>query len=162
MSFGFIRDHAGRWPIRLMCRVLKVSASGYRAWRNRPDRARAVANRALHADVRRLHAEHPSRYGSPGMHAALRAEGGMTTPGSELKPRTADSFPLRPFQGLALRPYQSHDCLTKIPPARLQSQSRRWPAPLGGPVQVQCMVGLAAMVDGGAAGHDMAAGSGGL
>ena len=28
MSFQFIRDHAGRWPVRLMCRVLEVSASG--------------------------------------------------------------------------------------------------------------------------------------
>lgn len=45
------------------------------AWRGRPDSARAVANRALLADVRRLHAEHHGRYGSPRMHAALRAEG---------------------------------------------------------------------------------------
>jgi putative transposase len=75
MSFRFIRDHAGRWPIRRMCRVLEVSASGYYAWRNRPDSARAVANRALLADVRRLHGEHHGRYGSPRMHAALRAEG---------------------------------------------------------------------------------------
>ena len=28
MSFKFIRDHADRWPIRLMCRVLEVSARG--------------------------------------------------------------------------------------------------------------------------------------
>ncbi|HYJ31018.1 MAG TPA: IS3 family transposase [Allosphingosinicella sp.] len=75
MSFRFIRDHAGRWPIRLMCRVLEVSASGYYAWRHRPDSARVVANRALLADVRRLHGEHHGRYGSPRMHAALRAEG---------------------------------------------------------------------------------------
>ena len=75
MSFRFIRDHADRWPIRLMCRVLEVSASGYYAWRNRPDSARVVANRALLADVRRLHGEHHGRYGSPRMHAALRAEG---------------------------------------------------------------------------------------
>ncbi|WP_413814211.1 IS3 family transposase [Aureimonas sp. Leaf427] len=75
MSFNFIRDHAGRWPVRLMCRVLEVSASGYHAWRRRPESARSEANRKLLADVRRLHAEHHGRYGSPRMHAALRAEG---------------------------------------------------------------------------------------
>ena len=31
-----------------------------------------------------------------------------------------------------------------------------------GPDQIQCIVGLVAMVEGGAAGHDMAAGAGGL
>ena len=70
MSFRFIRDHAVLWPIRLMRRVLKVPATGYYAWRNRPDSARAVANRALLIDVRRLHADHHGRYGSPRMHAA--------------------------------------------------------------------------------------------
>ena len=75
MSFRFIRDHAHRWPIRLMCRVLEVSASGYYAWRSRPQSARAASNRTLLADVRRLHAEHRGRYGSPRMHAALRTEG---------------------------------------------------------------------------------------
>ena len=75
MSFNFIRDHAGRWPVRLMCRVLDVSASGYYAWRSRPESARSAANRKLLVDVRRLHAEHHGRYGSPRMHAALRAEG---------------------------------------------------------------------------------------
>ena len=81
MSFKFIRDHAGRWPVRLMCRVLEVSASGYYAWRGRPESARARANRALLADVRRLHGEHHGRYGSPRMHAALRAEGGTASRG---------------------------------------------------------------------------------
>lgn len=75
MSFHFIRDHAGRWPVRLMCRVLEVSASGYYAWRCRPESARAVSNRTLLGDLRRLHGEHHGRYGSPRIHAALRAEG---------------------------------------------------------------------------------------
>lgn len=45
MSFHFIRDHAGRWPVRLMSRVPEVSAGGDHAWRNRPESARSAANR---------------------------------------------------------------------------------------------------------------------
>lgn len=81
MSFKFIRDHVGRWPVRLMCRAIEVSASGYYAWCSRPESARVHANRALLADVRRLHAEHHGRYGSPRMHAALHAEGGTASRG---------------------------------------------------------------------------------
>ena len=51
MRFEFIREHAATWPIRLMCRVLQVSASGYYAWRVRPDSARRVANRHLLGDI---------------------------------------------------------------------------------------------------------------
>ena len=50
-------------------------SSGYDGWRARPVSARAVQNRALLEHVRRLHGRHHGRYGSPRMHAALRAEG---------------------------------------------------------------------------------------
>lgn len=90
MTFRFIEDHRQEHPVRLMCRVLGVSPSGYDAWRSRPESARTVANRRLLAAVRRLHAQHRGRYGSPRIHracpiprrdvgnadrAALRAEG---------------------------------------------------------------------------------------
>jgi putative transposase len=75
MRFGFIEQHARTWPVRLMCRVLRVSASGYYAWRSRPESHRAIANRRLLQEVHRLHAQHQGRYGSPRMHAALRAQG---------------------------------------------------------------------------------------
>jgi putative transposase len=75
MRFGFIEQHARTFPVRLMCRVLGVSASGYYAWRSRPESPRASANRHLLQEVHRLHAQHQGRYGSPRMHAALRAEG---------------------------------------------------------------------------------------
>ena len=65
MSFQSIRDYVDRWVVWLMCRVLEVSASGYYAWRCRPESARAAANRKLLGDVRRLHGEHHGRYGSP-------------------------------------------------------------------------------------------------
>ena len=75
MRFRFVSAHAGRWPVRTICRALGVSASGYYAWHARRDSARAAANRALLADIRRPHAHHRGRYGSPRLHAALRAEG---------------------------------------------------------------------------------------
>jgi putative transposase len=75
MRFGFIEQHARTWPVRLMCRVLQVSPSGYYAWRSRPESHRVIANRRLVQEVHRLHAQHQGRYGSPRMHAALRAEG---------------------------------------------------------------------------------------
>ena len=76
---------------RLMCHVLGVSPSGYYAWRSRPESARTVANRRLLAVVRRLHAQHRGRYGSPRIHAALRAEGDTVSCGwiERLMRRTA-------------------------------------------------------------------------
>jgi putative transposase len=75
MRFRFIEQHARAYPVRLMCRVLQVSPSGYYAWRSRPESRRALANRDLLQEVHRLHGQHQGRYGSPRMHAALRAEG---------------------------------------------------------------------------------------
>ncbi len=75
MRFAFIEQHATTYPVRLMCRVLEVSPSGYYAWRARPESPRDVANRQLVAEIRRIEVHHHGRYGSPRMHAALRAQG---------------------------------------------------------------------------------------
>lgn len=75
MRFRFIEDHRSRFPARVMCAVLEVSPSGYYAWRDRPESARSRANRALVAEIRRVHADNRAVYGSPRVHAALRAEG---------------------------------------------------------------------------------------
>ncbi len=73
--FRFIEDHRKVFPVRAMCSVLNISASGYYAWRGRPESARVGANRALVEDIRRVHANSRRRYGSPRVHASLRAEG---------------------------------------------------------------------------------------
>ena len=75
MRFAFIEQHVDAFPVRLMCRVLEVSPSGFYAWRARPESARAAGNRQLLVDLRRLQSQHQGRYGSPRMHAALRAQG---------------------------------------------------------------------------------------
>ena len=75
MRFGFVDEHRGVWPVRIMCEVLGLSASGYYAWRSRPESRRSVANRALLEDIRRVHAESSGTYGSPRVHAVLRGHG---------------------------------------------------------------------------------------
>lgn len=75
MKFGFVDEHRKVWPVRLMCAVLGLSASGYYAWRGRPESRRAAANRALLDDIRLIHAESSGTYGSPRVHAILRGHG---------------------------------------------------------------------------------------
>jgi putative transposase len=54
---------------------MKVSPSGYYAWRVRPESRRTHYDRALTRVIRRLHAESDGTYGSPRMHVELRTEG---------------------------------------------------------------------------------------
>ena len=75
MTFGFVDEHRSKWPVRTICAVLGVSASGYYAWRGRPESKRSVENRALLADIRRVHAESGGCYGAPRVHAVLRSTG---------------------------------------------------------------------------------------
>src|SRR5262249_15437102 len=37
LTYRFIADHQGQWPVTWMCEALEVSASGYYAWAARPD-----------------------------------------------------------------------------------------------------------------------------
>ena len=75
MTFAFIEQHARTWLVRLMCRVLGVSSSGFYGRWSRPESARSASNRQLLDYVRRIHAAHHRRYGAPRVHAALQAEG---------------------------------------------------------------------------------------
>jgi putative transposase len=63
------------FPIATMAHVLDVSASGYHAWRSRPPSARAVEDKMLMKTVRTVHATSRETYGSPRIHAELRATG---------------------------------------------------------------------------------------
>jgi putative transposase len=53
------------YPVRMMCRLLRVSPSGYYAWRHRAPSSRAVANARLVEAIRTLHAASDGVYGSP-------------------------------------------------------------------------------------------------
>ena len=58
-----------------MCRTLKVSASGYYDWKDRPVSARAVANAALLERIQAIHQTSDATYGRPRILVELREAG---------------------------------------------------------------------------------------
>ncbi|PNG24262.1 IS3 family transposase [Methylocella silvestris] len=73
--FRFMSAHQAIYPIRTMARVLKVSASGYYAWRSRPASERAPTDADLTRRIRTIHVGSHGTYGAPRIHAELKAEG---------------------------------------------------------------------------------------
>jgi len=71
----FIHDHVADFPVQVMCELLGVSRGGYYAWAGRAESARAADDRALATEIRAAHEASRGRYGSPRVHAELRARG---------------------------------------------------------------------------------------
>ena len=65
MRYRFIDAHKKVWPVNLMCRVLKVSRSGYYDWQSRSPSLRQRSNEVLDREIRLIFAEHRERYGAP-------------------------------------------------------------------------------------------------
>jgi len=62
-------------PVRTMCEVLGVSASGFYAWRDRPPSRRDIDNAVLTERIRQAHADSDATYGMPRIRAELMAQG---------------------------------------------------------------------------------------
>jgi len=75
MRYRAIQEQDRRYPIRLMCRTLAVSAAGYYAWRSRPESTRSVNTRTLLSAIRVIHQESRETYGSPSIWDALIKQG---------------------------------------------------------------------------------------
>lgn len=115
MKYACITLHRGAFPVRLMCRVLAVSPSGYYAWRQRPTCAHALADERLLLHVRVAYETSDGTYGAPRVHEELqgqghrvgrkrvarlmRTDGLVGTPQPHRGPRTTESthnFPVAP------------------------------------------------------------------
>ena len=75
MKYAFMEAHRPLWHLQTMCRILRVSKSGYFAWRDGREPPRRAADRALSVQIRAVHDHHRQVYGSPRIHRQLRAEG---------------------------------------------------------------------------------------
>jgi transposase InsO family protein len=61
--------------VTLLCETLGVSTSGFYAWQAREPSPAQLRRDSLLADIRAAHAEAKGRYGSPRLHAELKAKG---------------------------------------------------------------------------------------
>jgi putative transposase len=61
--------------VKRLCRVLGVARSGFYAWSSRPPSARSQRDAALRAAIVEIHRQSRRTYGSPRIHAELRARG---------------------------------------------------------------------------------------
>lgn len=75
MRFQFIAAEKAQYPVRILCRCLGVTRSGFYAWQRRPPSPRSVADVHLLHRLRLVHAIHRRTYGRPRLHRALRDDG---------------------------------------------------------------------------------------
>ncbi|RKG95619.1 IS3 family transposase [Corallococcus sp. CA047B] len=75
VKFRFIHAEKASLSVAFLCRQLGVSRSGYYAWAKRPESQRKKSDRALTQQVAAIHQESRGTYGSPRVHAELRARG---------------------------------------------------------------------------------------
>lgn len=73
--FVFIEREKALCPVVLLCRLLRVSRSGFYAWHRRPTSARGLADEVLTEQIRAFHAASRATYGSPRIHADLADAG---------------------------------------------------------------------------------------
>jgi putative transposase len=73
--YRLIDAEKANFPIRVLCKVLGVSRSGYYEWRNRLPSRRCRQDATLTAKIREIHRRSRQTYGSPRVHAELRALG---------------------------------------------------------------------------------------
>jgi transposase InsO family protein len=74
-QFGFIHQYGQKLGIKYLCTWLKVSRSGYYAWRCRAISSRELANKELLTYIHRVFENSRQTYGSPRVFHALKREG---------------------------------------------------------------------------------------
>jgi len=75
MKYRFMEEHRESYKIKSMCEVLKVSRSGYYAWKTRQPSTRQKDNEDLLGHIREVHTQSRRLYGSPRIAAELNERG---------------------------------------------------------------------------------------
>ena len=110
MKYEFIAAHREEFTIRVMCRVLEVSSSGFYAWLERPVSPRQAENEQLTQQIKLLHKRSRKSYGSPRIHADLQAMG--------IRVNRKRVSRLMRVNGIRARQKRSYKTTTKSHPSR--------------------------------------------
>ena len=70
-----MQTHSQLFSVTTMCHVLNVSRSGYYAWHNKPESARALSNGVLLGEIKQFFAVSGNIYGSPRVYRDCKAAG---------------------------------------------------------------------------------------
>jgi putative transposase len=65
VKYQCIADHRREFPVRMMCRLFGVKASGFYAWQARPPNKRSLENNQLSDRIMEIHMDSDGTYGSP-------------------------------------------------------------------------------------------------
>jgi len=94
VKYTWIEAHRDEYSVSRLCRLLEVSRTGYLQWRRRPCSDRALASKALDAQVAAIHAASNRSYGRPRIVQDLRNRGVLV--GHERVRRSLQRQALRP------------------------------------------------------------------
>ncbi len=100
-----MESEKANYPVQRMARLLRVSRSGFYAWRRRrrsESSARSAERAGLDVKVRRAHTKSYGTYGAPRILADLRTEGEVVSGKTVAKSMRANGL-----RGCAPRPWRS-------------------------------------------------------
>lgn len=72
-----MKAHQATYPVRVMGRLLGVSASGFYAWKSRAPSHRSLQDIALTVKIHAIHRRSGEAYGAPSIHAELADDHGI-------------------------------------------------------------------------------------
>jgi len=75
VKYAFIQGHEKKYPIAVMCRVLRASRSGYNEWRKGGVPQRQVRQQVLLDRIKKIYEDSRGNYGSPRVLRELRKDG---------------------------------------------------------------------------------------
>jgi len=79
VKFAFVQVEKAAFPVTVLCRVLGVSRAGFYAAQRRPVAPRVRQDERLAVEIAAIHQASRRCYGSPRVHAELRARGQCTS-----------------------------------------------------------------------------------